>query len=352
MVALENVPNQRRSAVSARADRGAPGHPWVLNRQHIVRFGIGGGPFAGNWSALREFVQMVEELGFDSYWRPDHPVFGPDAWMTLAAVAASTNRLRLGTTVSCVFHRHPLMLARIVADLDRISGGRAVLGLGAGNLEPEFRALGIAYPRLRERQAALVEALQILPPLLRGETVSFHGVHFQVDGVKLQPGTVQQPYVPVLVAGVGERITLRAVAEYADASNFIPSMVALVPAIERKYAMLREHCVAISRPYDSVLRTYQFVPLLLADTAAALAAKRDVVPPFLRAMDPQTKGGFIGTPEQAVERLLTLVGAGCQYFILSVLDLETLRLVAERVVPAVLAEVGSAVQRVQPGGPR
>jgi alkanesulfonate monooxygenase SsuD/methylene tetrahydromethanopterin reductase-like flavin-dependent oxidoreductase (luciferase family) len=314
----------------------------VLNQQDVVRFGIGGGPFAGNWSALREFVQMVEELGFDSYWRPDHPAFGPDGWMTLAAVAASTNRLRLGTTVSCVFHRHPLLLARIVADLDRISGGRAVLGLGAGNLELEFRALGMAYPPLRKRQASLVDALQIVPPLLRGGTVSYHGEHFQVDRVRLQPAAVQQPYVPVLVAGVGERHTLAAVAQYADASNFIPSMVASVAAIERKYAVLREHCVAIGRPYDSVLRTYQFVPLLLADTAAALAAKREVVPPFLRAMDPQTTAGFIGTPEQAVERLLPLVAAGCQYFILSVLDIETLQLVAERVVPVVRARASSS----------
>jgi alkanesulfonate monooxygenase SsuD/methylene tetrahydromethanopterin reductase-like flavin-dependent oxidoreductase (luciferase family) len=335
-------PREERSAkepVSPQHDSATTplSHPWVTSAQHETRFGIGGGPFAGEWSVLREFVQMVEELGFDSYWRPDHPVFGPDGWMTLAAVAASTQRLRLGTTVSCIFHRHPVLLARIVADLDRISDGRAVLGLGGGNLEPEFRALGLAYPPLRQRQAALAEALQIVPPLLRGDTVNYEGVHFQVNGVKLQPVPVQQPYVPVLVAGVGEHITLSAVAEYAAASNFIPSMVASVAGIERKYAVLREHCIAVGRSSDSVLRTYQFVPVLLAETAVALDAKRELVPPFLRAMDPQTTGGFVGTPEQAVERLLALVGAGCQYFILSVLDVETLRLIAERVVPAVLA---------------
>src|SRR5689334_9153133 len=180
------------------AQRSHLAHPWVTSGQQQVRFGIGGGPFAGDWSVLREFVQMVEDLGFDSYWRPDHPVFGPDGWMTLAAVATSTHRLRLGTTVSCVFYRHPLLLARIVADLDRISGGRAVLGLGAGNLEPEFRALGIAYLPLRQRQAALAEALQIVPPLLRGDTVSYAGLHFQVDGVRLQPVAVQQPSGPLL----------------------------------------------------------------------------------------------------------------------------------------------------------
>jgi alkanesulfonate monooxygenase SsuD/methylene tetrahydromethanopterin reductase-like flavin-dependent oxidoreductase (luciferase family) len=152
---------------------------------------------------------------------------------------------------------------------------------------------------------------------------------------------VQRPYVPVLVAGVGERTTLRAVAQYADAANFIPSTVGTVAAVEHRYAVLREHCAAVGRPSDSVLRTYQFVPVLLADAAAALAAKREAVPPFLHAMDPQTTGGLVGTPEHAVERLLTLVGAGCQYFILSVLDFDTLRLIVERVVPAVLAAVAA-----------
>src|SRR4051795_11853446 len=81
-------------------------HPWVISPEREVRFGIGGGPFAAGWAALRDFVQLVEELGFDSYWRPDHPACGPHGWMTLAAAAGSTRRLRLGTTVTCIFYRH------------------------------------------------------------------------------------------------------------------------------------------------------------------------------------------------------------------------------------------------------
>jgi alkanesulfonate monooxygenase SsuD/methylene tetrahydromethanopterin reductase-like flavin-dependent oxidoreductase (luciferase family) len=287
---------------------------------------------------LREFAQAVEDLGFDSYWRPDHPVFGPDGWITLAAVAASTRRLRLGTTVSCVAYRNPVLLARMVADVDRISDGRVVLGLGAGNLEPEFRALGMAFPPLGQRQTALAEALQIIPPLLRGEMVTHHGSQFPVDSVRLQPRPVQQPYVPVLVAGVGERITLRAVAEHADASNFIPSSNATVATIEHKYHALREHCAALGRSYESVLRVYQFVPVLLADTAAALEAKQDILPPILRAMNPRGTAGLFGTPEDAVQRIRALIAAGCNYFILSVLDFDTLRLVADQVVPMVIAD--------------
>jgi alkanesulfonate monooxygenase SsuD/methylene tetrahydromethanopterin reductase-like flavin-dependent oxidoreductase (luciferase family) len=324
------------------ATSGVPGHPWVTNGQQQVRFGIGGGLFE-DWLVLRDFVQMVEDLGFDSYWRPDHPLFAQDCWTMLAAVAASTHRLRLGTTVSCVLYRNPLLLARIVADVDRISQGRVVLGLGAGYVEPEFRAMGLAFPPLRERQAALSEALQIIPKLLGGEAVTFHGAHFQLEGVSLLLPPVQQPYVPVLVAGGGERITLRAVARYADASNLLPSRegggAAAVADVHRKYAVLQEHCTEIGRPYSAILRTYQFVPCILADSPAALDAKREHLPQLLRLR----QDGLVGTPEQAVDRLNALVGAGCQYFILSTFDVETLQLLHDRVVPSVIAATSEAV---------
>ena len=236
----------------------ASSHPWVANGQGSVRFGIVGGPM-GDWPILRDFVQMVEGLGFDSYWRPDHPLLTPDCWTTLAAVAASTQRLRLGSMVSCVFYRNPVLLARIVADVDRISQGRVILGLGAGDMEPEFRAMGLACPPVRERQAALAEALQVVPRLLRGETVSlFQGTHCRLEGVTLQPPAVQQPYVPLVVAGGGERTTLRLVAQYADACNIFggPDEVA------HKIDVLRRHCDAVGRNPNEIEVTamYRDIP--------------------------------------------------------------------------------------------
>jgi alkanesulfonate monooxygenase SsuD/methylene tetrahydromethanopterin reductase-like flavin-dependent oxidoreductase (luciferase family) len=315
----------------------AASHPWVANGQGQVRFGIVGGPM-GDWPTLHDFVQMVEGLGFDSYWRPDHPLLTPDCWTTLAAVATSTQRLRLGSMVSCVFYRNPVLLARIVADVDRVSQGRVVLGLGAGDMEPEFRAMGLACPPVRERQAALAEALQVVPRLLRGQTVSYQGAHCQVDGVTLQPPPVQQPYVPLVVAGGGERTTLRLVAHYADASNLAADAwgggADTAAAVRRKYGVLREHCRKAGRPEAAVLRTYHFVPVLLGDSEAALAAKRERVSPQLLAL--AGAAALVGTPEHAVERVQALVGAGCQYFTFAVLDPDTLRLLAERVVPAVI----------------
>jgi len=315
-------------------DRQQP-HPWVAEGQGSLRFGIATGP-AGDWVALRDFVQMAEGLGFDSYWRPDHPLLIPDPWTTLAALATSTSRLRLGTTVSCVYYRNPVLLARIVADVDRMSNGRVVLGLGAGDMETEFRAMGLAYPPVRERLAALGEALQILPPLLRGETVNYQGQQFRVDAATLPLPPIQQPYVPLLIAGGGERSTLRLVAQYADASNLVAADwgggAFTADDVRRKYAALQEHCMAISRPYSAVLRTYQFSPTLLGDSPAALEAKRARVPPSVLQFLGQA--ALIGTPEQAIERLRPLVEAGCQYFNLGVMEPDTLRLLTERVIPA------------------
>src|SRR3954469_3196866 len=183
-------------------------HPWVPEGQGRVRFGILGGP-RDDWAALRDFVQTVEALGFDSYMRVDHPLLQMDPWTVLAALAASTRRLRLGTQVNCVFYRHPVLLARVVPDVDRISGGRAVLGLGSGDMAAEFRAMGLDYPPIKERQGTLEESLRVVPRLLRGETVSFQGRYLRVAEATLGITAIQQPHVPILVAGGGERTTLR-----------------------------------------------------------------------------------------------------------------------------------------------
>jgi alkanesulfonate monooxygenase SsuD/methylene tetrahydromethanopterin reductase-like flavin-dependent oxidoreductase (luciferase family) len=318
-------------------------HPWVASGQQSIRFGIVGGPH-GDWPALRDFVQMTEELGFDSYWRPDHPLLLSDCWTTLAAVAAVTQRLRLGSMVSCVSYRNPVLLARMVADVDRISRGRVVLGLGAGDLEAEFRAMGLDYPPVRERQEALAETLEVVPRLLRGEAVTYQGKHCRIDGATLRPAAEQQPYVPLLVGGGGERTTLLLAARYADASSLGAGRwgggAATATDLRRKYDVLQEHCAMAGRHQGSVLRTFHFVPVLLAGSDAALAAKRERVPRELLAL--AGSAGLVGTPEQAIERLRPLAAAGCQYITLAVLEPDTLRLLAERVVPALAGLASSA----------
>src|SRR5262245_11467776 len=194
-------------------------HPWVAEGTERVRFGLEIAP-QPDWSATRDFVQMAEGLGLDSRWIPDHPmVLGNATWTTLAALATATNTIRLGTLVACAAYWNPVILARAAADIDRLSNGRMVLGLGSGDIPPEFAQLGMAWEPVATRQARLEETLRVVQPLLRGETVSFSGEYVRAEGAVLEPPPVQQPYLPLLVAGGGERTTLRFVAEYADSCN-------------------------------------------------------------------------------------------------------------------------------------
>src|SRR5690242_8496228 len=131
-------------------------HPWVTEGSSRVRFSVAWGP-QSDWPHLVQFVQRVEELGFDAYWLSDHPIRLPGCWTTLAGLAPLTHSVRLGVLVNCVLYRSAAEVARMAADVDRMSGGRLILGLGIGIEDQEFRRLGLSIPSVRERLLALEE---------------------------------------------------------------------------------------------------------------------------------------------------------------------------------------------------
>jgi alkanesulfonate monooxygenase SsuD/methylene tetrahydromethanopterin reductase-like flavin-dependent oxidoreductase (luciferase family) len=313
-----------------------PIHPWVSDGSRRIRFGIAYGPRT-EWSELRSFVQMVETLGFDSYWTMDHPVSGFDAWSSLAALAAVTTRVRLGPLVSCVFYRSPAMLARLAADVDRVSEGRLVLGLGGGNHAREFAKLGIPFPGTAERLSAVEETVRLVRGLWGGEPLSVEGEHFRLHSANVHPGPVQQPHVPLLIAGGGEKVTLRQVAQSGDASNFSPHVQAgsaySADDVRRKLGALRRHCLSLGRPYEAVLKTQVAVPVVLAESSVALAAKLAAIPERIRRG--YASSTLAGLPDDAITYYRELAEAGLTYFIAGIYgdDRETVRLLAERVVP-------------------
>lgn len=318
----------------------SPVHPWVAEGANRARFGVETTTLP-DWPATRDFMQAVEALGFDSVWLPDHPmVTGSATWTSLAAIAAATRTIRLGTLVACAPYWNPVVLARAAADVDRISEGRLVLGLGSGDMPHEFGQMGLRWSPAPERQATLEEALRIVRPLLRGEEVTFHGQRLQAEGAVLAPPPLQQPRVPILVAGGGERTTLRFVAEHADASNLGAvswAGGAFGPEdVRRKFDALRQRCEEAGRPYESVLRT-GLLSVFLSDSPVTLQAKMANVPPFVLGFFEQLP--VVGTPEEAVPRVRALLEVGFQYVIFIVLpfDAESLQLLAERVIPAAIA---------------
>jgi F420-dependent oxidoreductase-like protein len=205
------------------------------------------------WADMLAVWRAADEIEvYESGWTFDHfdPIFsdptGPclEGWTTLTALAQATSRLRLGTLVTGIHHRHPAVLANMAAALDIISGGRLELGIGAGWNEEESAAYGIELGTLTERFDRFEEACQVLIGLLSQETFDFDGEYFSLIAARNAPKGPQQPHPPICIGGNGEKRTLRITAKYAQHWNFVGGTPA---EFARKRDVLKAHCAAVGR---------------------------------------------------------------------------------------------------------
>jgi F420-dependent oxidoreductase-like protein len=226
----------------------------------VPRFGFPGHP-GTTAGALAEVARAAEEAGFTSLWLMDHFVQIPqvgrewddmlESHTTLGFLAGVTERIRLGTLVTGITYRNVAHLAKIVATLDVLSGGRALCGIGAAWFEREHRLYGWDFPPLRERYALLEDALELLPLMWGPGSPRFDGRRVRVSEAICYPRPLQER-IPILVGGSGERRTLRLVARHADACNLFGD-----PAtVRRKVAVLHEHCAAERRDPAAVTVTH------------------------------------------------------------------------------------------------
>ena len=259
-------------------------------------------------------ASAAEELGYDGFFRSDHLLTmgdrdglpGPtDSWVTLAAVAMTTSRIRLGTLVSSATFRHPSMLAMQVAQVDEISGGRVELGLGTGWFEAEHTAYGIPFPVKRfgpfEEQLEVITGLWATPI---GETFSFAGEHFTLDGAPALPKPVQAR-VPIIVGGSGPSRTPAIAARFADEYN---GFSAPVDELLARFARLDAACGAIGRDPASIVRS-------IAVT-----------------VDPEA------SVDELVDSIAGIAGIGVERFYLQFLDLrdvDRIAVIAQEVLPRV-----------------
>jgi F420-dependent oxidoreductase-like protein len=230
-------------------------------------------------ATLRDVAQTADDGGLASLWVMDHffqiPPVGAaeldmlEGYAALSYLAGITKRATLGTMVSGVTYRHPGVLVKTVSTLDVLSGGRAILGIGAAWFEREHRGLGVAFPPLRERFERLEEALQIAHQMWSGRVDRFDGKHYQLAETLCVPQPLARPRPPILIGGMGERKTLRLVAQYADACNLFTH--AGMGAVEQKLDVLRRHCDALGRDYARIEKT-SLATLRLDDDAASIAA--------------------------------------------------------------------------------
>jgi F420-dependent oxidoreductase-like protein len=215
---------------------------------------------------LANIGRGAEEAGFDRIGVADHvwqhPIMGgpvanePECYSILAFLAANTERAMLTAMVTGVHFRHPAVLAKTVTTLDMLSRGRAWLGIGSGHYEEETRGLGIPFPPQRERFEMLEETVQICLRMWsgeRGDERPFDGKHYKLERPLNLPQSLSRPHPPIMIAGDGEKKTLRLVARYADACSLRPR-----PEIPEKLDILRRHCEAEGRNYDSIEKTCAF----------------------------------------------------------------------------------------------
>lgn len=215
------------------------------------------------WREITDMWRFLDrETQFHNAWTFDHfvppgPGQDPNAncfegWSALAALAAVTERIRLGCLVTGVTYREPTVLAKMAATVDHISGGRLEFGIGAAWHEPEHRMYGIPFPPVRERQDRLDEAMQVLRLLFNADgPVSFEGKFYRLENAVFVPRFVQQPHAPIMIGGGGEKRTLRAAARYANVMNVsgTPEMV------QHKIAVLEQHCRDAGRDPAEIEKT-------------------------------------------------------------------------------------------------
>src|SRR6266699_3013872 len=213
--------------------------------------------------AVVKIAQAAEAAGFDRIstvdhvWQshylggPAHEV--PSCYPTLTYLAAHTSRIKLLALTTGSPYWHPILLAKTVTTLDVLSGGRAWLGIGAGDYEEEAVGSGLPFPPLKERYERLEEMLQICLRMWQGDQRPFEGKHYRIERPFNLPQSLTRPHPPILIAGSSEQKTLRLVARYADSCNLRPG-----PEIPQKLEVLRQHCEAEGREYDAIEKTCAF----------------------------------------------------------------------------------------------
>lgn len=271
-----------------------------------MRFSFWPGP-QNSFSDTLALAQHAESTGWDGLWYADHfmpnaeDTSGPtsECFTTLAALAVAVPRIRLGSLVAGNTYRHPTVLAKMAANIDQVSGGRMVLGLGSGWQENEHLAYGISFHTVGGRLRRLAEACRIITSLFENEKTTFEGRYYKVRHAPLEPKPVQRP-LPLLIGGGGEQLTLRIAAEYANEWN----TWGLPAHLRQKMEVLDRHCADLKRDPKSIERSANAM-LLFSDDPSVVERARASGRPVI--------GGTVG---QVLETVRDYIDSGVDELII------------------------------------
>lgn len=304
-----------------------------------VHFGVTLPQIKRSWQETRAAALEFEALGFQSLWLNDHLYGIPmptipilEAWTTLSSVGAITTQAELGLLVSPPGFRNPALQAKMAATLDHITGGRVIVGLGAGWFVQEFEGYGYAFPPTRARLEQLAEAATIMKRMWTEEAPSFQGKHFRIDSALCLPKPTRRP--PILIGGGGEKVLLRIVAEHADLWN---NLAVHQGKLASKIEILRRHCREVGRDFDSIRLSQQTLVVIGQDERDGLEKMQKATGLYGGHLGDIEKHGIWGSPEQVVEQIERHVKLGVRHFVIEFFGRDTrepARLFAEKVMPA------------------
>jgi alkanesulfonate monooxygenase SsuD/methylene tetrahydromethanopterin reductase-like flavin-dependent oxidoreductase (luciferase family) len=271
-----------------------------------------------DWPSLLDAGLRADKLGYSSLWTWDHlyPIIGDsngpihEGWLTLAAWAARTERVRIGLMVGANTFRNPALVAKMATTLDHISGGRAILGIGGAWFEEEHLAFGLDFGSgFPERLRWLGEALPVMRGMLDGTEPSASGPHYSARRVRNLPAPIQER-LPICIGGGGEQVTLKLVARYADMNNVGGG----IENVRRKEAVLLQHCEAVGRDPGEIERSTGIGTVFIRDDRAEAERLFRAAFERNRISRPWTDQP-VGTPEDVAERLAPFVGLGYRHLI-------------------------------------
>ncbi len=308
--------------------------------QHPIHVGVTLPQIKRSWEEARDAAQTFDGLGYDSVWVCDHLYGVPapqlpilEAWSLLAAVAAVTEKVELGTLVTPPFFRNPAVLAKQIATIDQIAGGRVIAGLGAGWFQAEFDAYGAPFPATpRERLQGLEEMTRIMTSLWTEERTTFEGTHFRALDCALEPKPPRRP--PVLIGGGGEMVLMGIAARHADIWN---NMAVFQGQLEQKVAALRARCDEEGRDPAEVVVSQQCTIVIAEDEASAKQDLQKAHKVYGGHMGAGLEAhGIWGHPERVLEGIERHRELGCTMFIVEFFGRDTrapATLFAETVLP-------------------
>ena len=306
-----------------------------------------------NFEVIKSTIAESERLGFDSLWVPDHLTMGYknqilECWTVLSAASQLSEHMRLGTLVACVGHRSPSLLAKMGATLDIISNGRLELGLGAGWRGSEQVSYGFSWePSVRARHQQLIETVEIVEGMWTNQSFTYTGKYYRVKEAICMPKPIQKPHPRIWLAGSGEKLALRIVAQYADGWN-----VGQISPEEyvRKLDVIRAHCSSVGTDYSRIEKSFEAF-LLITDKPsdlenvvkwsnwfAEVEAETKEGKPAVGTLEAMKRPYILGSVREVTEHVSEYVKAGVQHFMIYFLDypsMNSMRLLAEEVVPSV-----------------